>query len=227
MTPDQLRAITCKLRTHLVPEFNILGIPKGETLNAFRERHSCSLGLSVPYWAVAWPGGQALARYLLDNPGLVKGTNVVDFGCGNGLAAIAALKAGARSVKAIDIDPNALVCAAETARINGFELEVSTQVPKTLDVSTRTIILAGDLWYDALTGRHATAVLRKFLQASCSPIFADVNRSFRPRKDVVKLATYDCPTSFEYENSKVISVNISTFSGSDILSMHPPYATKG
>ena len=139
MTPDQLWSITRKRRTQLVPEFEILGIPEKETFDSFRERHSGCLGLSVPYWAVSWPGGQALARHLLDNPELVKDKNVVDFGCGNGLAAIAALKSGARSVKAIDIDPNALVCATETARINGFELEVSTQTLETLQPLPRTI----------------------------------------------------------------------------------------
>src|SRR5436190_9988461 len=79
-----------------------------------------------PYWAFAWAGGQALARYLLDHPETVAGRAMLDFGAGSGLVAIAAAKAGALSVTAADIDPFAAAAIAANAALNGVAIEVVT-----------------------------------------------------------------------------------------------------
>jgi predicted nicotinamide N-methyase len=81
---------------------------------------------TAPYWAFCWGSGQALARYVLDRPELVRGRVVADFGAGCGVAAIAALKAGARSAIAVDIDPNALEACRRNALLNGVSLETAS-----------------------------------------------------------------------------------------------------
>lgn len=98
---------------------------------------------SAPYWAFCWGAGQALARYLLDNPELVRGKKVVDFGSGSGVAGIAASLAGASHVTAVDIDPTALRVSTYNAEINGVELDTSDQVPQHWDV-----LLASDVLYE-------------------------------------------------------------------------------
>ena len=35
-----------------------------------------------PFWSIYWPGGQALARYIIDNPSTVRGRRVLDVGSG-------------------------------------------------------------------------------------------------------------------------------------------------
>jgi predicted nicotinamide N-methyase len=79
-------------------------------------------GLPPPFWAFAWAGGQALARYLLDRPETVAGRDVLDFGSGSGLVAIAAAKAGAASVRAAEIDPFAAAAIAANAALNNVEI---------------------------------------------------------------------------------------------------------
>lgn len=97
-----------------------------------------------PYWAFCWGGGQALARWLLDHPLLVRGLDVVDLGTGSGVAAIAAARAGARRVVAVDVDPTALEVTRANAAENGVVLETSTRAPDACDV-----LLASDVLYEA------------------------------------------------------------------------------
>jgi len=100
---------------------------------------------NMPYWAFIWSSGRALARYLLDNPELVKDKVIADFGAGSGVVALAALKAGAKRAIAIDIDQAALLASEENAKLNEMSLDVST----TLDgLEGVDIILVGDVLYD-------------------------------------------------------------------------------
>ncbi|MFT3926783.1 MAG: 50S ribosomal protein L11 methyltransferase [Myxococcales bacterium] len=97
----------------------------------------------APYWAFCWGSGQALARYLLDRPELVRGRVVADFGAGSGVAALAALRAGATRAVAVDIDPCALAAARANAELNGLFLELAEQLPAEFDV-----LLASDVLYE-------------------------------------------------------------------------------
>src|SRR5258705_11536264 len=54
------------------------------------EEALAEIGLPPPFWAFAWSGGQALARYLMDDPALVAGKRVVDFDSCSGILAISA-----------------------------------------------------------------------------------------------------------------------------------------
>jgi len=125
----------------LVPEIRLWLVASHVDLNA-----RCAElleGSSAPYWAFCWGSGQALARYVLDRPELVRGKTVVDFGAGSAVVAIAAGRAGAARVIAVDIDPKARRYAALNATLNGVELEVTERLPADWDV-----VLASDVLYE-------------------------------------------------------------------------------
>jgi predicted nicotinamide N-methyase len=126
----------------LCPELQLWLLHDGVDLNA--RVSELFESTTAPYWAFCWGAGQAMARYLLDNPVLVRGRHVVDFGSGSGVAGIAALLAGAARVTAVDIDPQALCVAGYNAQANGVSLETSDVVPAEWD-----ILLASDVLYDS------------------------------------------------------------------------------
>src|SRR5437762_7425028 len=101
----------------------------------------------LPYWGFAWPGGLAIARYLRDNPAEVAGARVLDIAAGSGLCGIVAMRLGAASVLAIDVDPMAEATVALNARANGVRIgfrrrDLLDESPPACDV-----ILAGDVCY--------------------------------------------------------------------------------
>jgi ribosomal protein L11 methyltransferase len=53
-----------------------------------------------------------------------RGGDVVDFGCGSGVLALAALRLGARSASCFDIDPQALIATGDNATANGLSAQV-------------------------------------------------------------------------------------------------------
>lgn len=132
-----------------------------------------------PFWAFAWPGGQVLARYLLDHPEEVAGRRVLDLGAGSGLGAIAAAKAGARSALANDIDP--VACAA--ARINAAanRVEIATSVEDLLGGPARAdVILIGDTFYLPELQMRVTPFLQAARAAGALILFGDRTTIRRP-----------------------------------------------
>ncbi|EIA3113354.1 50S ribosomal protein L11 methyltransferase [Vibrio cholerae] len=71
----------------------------------------------------------ALCLEWLDNLDL-SGKTVIDFGCGSGILAIAAIKLGAAKVIGIDIDPQALLASKDNAARNGVEDQIEVYLPK-------------------------------------------------------------------------------------------------
>src|ERR1700678_1728010 len=123
--PDQfVRANTVLTASSLVPEVRLHLATEILPLWNKTEDEIEKNGLPPPYWAFAWAGGQALARYVLDTPETVRGKRVLDFGSGSGLVAIAAAKAGASSILAVDIDAFAVAAITLNARANGVEIDV-------------------------------------------------------------------------------------------------------
>lgn len=220
MTPEQLKSITECTPPPLVPEIAVAGIPDHHTFETFRAQHHDVIGASTPYWLIAWPGGQGLARYLLDTPQLISRRRVIDLGCGNGLVAIAAAMAGARSVLAVDVDPNALVCARENASLNKVVIETKTADLRNFTPGPGDLVCAGDLWYDQSTGRLATGYLARLRNAQCPVLFCDGGRSFRPRSNVTCLKTYELSVSAEFERSAKLSLRICTLKTANIHSTH-------
>ena len=140
---------------------------------------------TAPYWAFCWGSGQALARYLLDHPALVAGRDVVDFGAGGGVAAIAAMKAGAKSACAVDIDPNAVAASLRNAALNGVVLHASRALPAHYDV-----LLASDVLYEVGN--------RDFLRGEIAKgrrvIVSDPLRPNNPRLELTPSAEYEVRT---------------------------------
>ena len=155
-------------------------------------------GTSPPFWAFAWPGSQALARHMLDNPALVRGRRVLDFAAGGGLAAIACARAGAARVDAAEIDPLARAAIALNAQANGADVRVLdgdvVGQPCAWDV-----ILCGDVCYEAPMTRHILPWLRT-MAASAEVWVADPGRAYLPEAGMVDVAAYDVPTSIELED---------------------------
>lgn len=224
---SEFRRITALTASALVPELRYRGLPEGETLEEFRTSHFAALGANVPFWAVAWPGGQALARYLLDRPETVAGRAVVDLGCGNGLVAAAAMMAGAASALAIDLDPRAVTAAAETARLNNVAIDTQRADLAEIPPEPDAVICAADLWYEPVLGRLATAALVQLAQTAALVLIADPGRPGRPRRGTSEIARYPVPASQEFERADVIETRVFNFANRDILAMHPPHAPNG
>ncbi|MGD0103454.1 MAG: 50S ribosomal protein L11 methyltransferase [Rhodopila sp.] len=150
-----------------------------------------------PFWAFAWPGGQALARRVLDNPALVAGKRVLDFAAGCGIAAIACAMAGAASVEAAEIDNLALAAIGLNAAVNG------TLVTRTRDgVGARCrwdLILCGDICYEApMTSRIMPWLTG--MAASAEVWIADPGRSYLPQHGLQPFASYRIETTRELED---------------------------
>jgi predicted nicotinamide N-methyase len=152
-----------------------------------------------PFWAFAWPGSMALARYLLDRPAVVRGRTVLDYGAGSGLAAIAAARCGASEVLACDTDPVAAVAQSLNAELNGVTLTIVTG-----DASSSTaeveVILAGDVCYEREPAEATIAWLRERAARDALVLIADPGRHYAPADGLELLATYDVPVLRELES---------------------------
>ncbi len=143
-----------------------------------------------PYWAFAWPGGQALARFILDNPELVEGKHVLDVGAGSGLASIAATKAGASVAIANDIDPLAAAVSELNGRLNGADIEASTE--DLLDRSVKAgLIVIGDLVYEPRLETRVEAFLLRAQAAGIPVLFGDRVSSRLPSLPFKQIAEFE------------------------------------
>ena len=165
--------------------------------------------LPPPFWAFAWPGGQALARYVLDHPEVVAGRSVLDLGSGSGLAAIAAALAGASAVLASDVDPFAAAAIGLNAAANHVRVDVTGDV---LDGAGEdaAVILAADVWYQRELADRAITLLRRADDRGADVLVGDIGRAFLPRPMLRELAAYDVPVLAELENTSVKRVLILT-----------------
>ncbi len=169
-------------------------------------------GDELPFWAFAWPGGQVLARWLLDHPGVVAGRDVIDIGCASGLVGIAAALAGARSIVCIDVDPVAIAAVTANAAING--VVVQTRCADVLDElpsaeqADGSVVVAGDLFYERALAERSTAWLRRQAAAGAIAIAGDADRSYAPTERVVTLAAFDVDTHAGIERSPRVHVRV-------------------
>lgn len=156
-------------------------------------------GLGVPFWCVPWAGGQALARFVLENPDVVRGKRVLDFGAGSGLIAIAAAKAGAAEVRAVDVDPIAVAACALNAAANDVTIDVVCEdiVDRDPDAD---VVLAGDVWYELTASARFARWLRSLSGTGTRVLTGDPGRHYVP-SNARELAAYEVPTSIELESS--------------------------
>ena len=167
-----------------------------------------------PFWAFPWAGGQALARYVLDNPGVVRGRRVLDVASGSGLVAIAAAKAGAASVTATDIDPDALAAIAGNAAANEVAVDVRHLDMGAADAGGADVVLAGDVFYQRELAATALAFLRAAATGSAATskggdvLVADPGRAFVPRDRLTPVVAYEIPVLAAIEDVAVKTVTV-------------------
>jgi predicted nicotinamide N-methyase len=198
-----IRANTRLLAVPLVPEIVLHVADEAVPLWSKTEEELGEAGLPPPFWAFAWAGGQALARYVLDHPQTVAGRDVVDFASGSGLVAIAAMKAGARRVRAADIDPFARAATLLNAAANGVIV-----VPHAEDLLAggevdAEVVLAGDIFYERDTAAAAFTFLARHHARGALVLIGDPGRSYLPRGRLVARAEYRVPVTRDLEDADI------------------------
>ena len=180
-----------EIRLHLATEV----VPLWQATEATLEK----AGLPPPYWAFAWPGGQAVARHVLDNPRLVAGRRVLDLAAGCGVAAVAAAMLGARA-SASEIDRFALAAIGLNAALNGVEVasidrDVLDDPPGDWDT-----VLAGDLCYERPMADRVASWIKAQARAGVTVLMGDPGRAYKPADGLAEVARYVVPTSRDLED---------------------------
>jgi predicted nicotinamide N-methyase len=207
MTPGQratfIRANTEILAPPLVPEVRLHLAHEALPIWQKTEEELGEIGLPPPFWAFAWAGGQALARHVLDHPERVRGKRVLDLASGSGLVGIAAMRAGAASVLAADIDAFAVSAMAINAALNAVSLNVTgedllTSAPPAVDV-----ILVGDLFYEQGLAGRCFNWLSAAKAGGSTVLIGDPGRSYLPKEKLTAIAHYTVPVTRDLEDSEI------------------------
>lgn len=208
MTPDDfVRVHTTIARPALVPEIALHLATEITPIWQATETWLAEQNIEPPFWAFAWPGGQATARLLLDDPSRVAGRRVLDFAAGCGIAAVAAAMAGAASVEAAEIDPLALAAVRLNAALNG--VAVATPEGDIVGAPCRwDVILAGDVCYEAPMTAHILPWLRAMAAAGAEVLLADPGRAYLPAEGLQPLVRHAVATSLELEDRTLREVTI-------------------
>ncbi len=122
---DFIRTNTNLSRLSLVPEIKLHMESDITRLWHITENDLKQKDIDPPFWAFAWPGGQAIPLYLLDNPLVIKNKYVLDLASSSGTARILALLASARHVDFNEIDPLACKTISLNITANGLNLSPS------------------------------------------------------------------------------------------------------
>jgi len=200
MTPESfITANAALMAPPLVPEIRLYLATEVVPLWRATEEELEKMGVPPPYWAFAWAGGQALARYILDHPQSVAGKRVLDIGSGSGLVAIAAAKASAASVLAADIDAFSAAAIALNAAANGVTVEV-TQDDLIGVEGDWDVILVGDLFYERPLAERLLAWLKALNRPA---LLGDPGRSYFPKDRTERLALYNVQTSRDLEDRDI------------------------
>ena len=157
--------------------------------------------LPPPYWAFAWAGGQALARYILDHPAEVRGASVLDLATGSGLCAIAALQAGAAELLGADIDPWAGDALALNTSLAGVHVPFDERDLLDEDPPAVDVILAGDIGYEWNLATRGSAWLHQAAAAGTRVLIGDPERHHLPPDGLTSVATYEVPTTLDLEQT--------------------------
>ena len=186
----------------MVPEFKLWlaseYVPIWQATEAWLEEQN----VDPPYWAFCWPGGQAIARYLLDNPEQVRGKHVIDFAAGSGVSSMAAARAGAGTVIANDIDTLSLVAARLNAAANGLTIETSSEdwLAGQSGDPEADVVIAGDVCYEREMSKQAIEWLRSHANRGRLVLLGDPGRNYFTAQGLEERARYDIPTSLQLEN---------------------------
>lgn len=205
---DFIVANTKLMPVPLVPEVNLHLAHEAVPLWQKTEEELGEMGLPPPFWAFAWAGGQALARYVLDNPHVVRGKTVIDLASGSGLVGIAAMRAGARSVLAADIDHFAVEAIRLNAQSNAVAIAATADDLLQVSAPVAGVVLVGDLFYE----RHLAERLLSWLQSArangTDVLIGDPGRSYLPREKLVAAASYQVPVTRDLEDAEIKNTSV-------------------
>jgi len=197
-----IRAQTRLLATPHAPEIILHLADEATELWQKTEDEIGEIGLPPPFWAFAWAGGQALARYLLDHPALISGRSVLDFASGSGLVAIAAAKVGAAKVEACDIDDFALAAMQLNAQANGVELKIMNDNLIGRDEGWQ-VVLAGDVSYERDMAQNVTDWLHGLSRRGALVLIGDPGRAYLDRQRLEIVAEYQVPVTRTLEDCEI------------------------
>lgn len=193
-----------------VPEISLYLADEAHDLWHKTEEELATIGLPPPFWAFAWAGGQGVARYILDHPDMVAGKTVLDFASGSGLVAIAAMKSGAKSVHASDIDPFALPAIEINAAANNVAI-----TPTLTDLIDQDhgwdVVLAGDVFYERPLADRLIPWFSKLAARGARIIVGDPGRAYLPKDRLEQLAVYTVPVTRALEDAEVKRTTVWTF----------------
>jgi predicted nicotinamide N-methyase len=193
-----VRTHTMLDRTPFVPEITLHLASAITPIWQATEAWLAERNMDPPFWAFAWPGGQALARHVLDNPASIAGHRVLDFAAGCGIAAIACALSRAHSIEAAEIDP--LACAAITMNAAANGVSVTLSAADIVGAECRwDVILCGDVCYEAPMTSIIMPWLRRMAREA-NVWIADPGRSYLPLSGLSAFARYRVPTTLELED---------------------------
>ena len=201
--PDFIAANTRLQTVPHAPEISLWLADEITPLWRLTEEELGAMGLPPPFWAFAWAGGQALARWLLDHSTEVAGKRVIDLATGSGLVGIAAMKSGAASVLAADIDPFCAAAVAANACSNGVEIAFTEANPLDAPPPPVDLICAGDVFYEKPMAEAVLAWLKQAQANGTRVIVGDPGRTYFPKSGLTLLAEYTVPTTRELEDQEV------------------------
>lgn len=198
-----IRANTKLIAPPLVPEI-VLHLAE-ESLSIWQktEEELGAINLPPPYWAFAWAGGQALARYLLDNAQLVAQKRVLDLGSGSGLSAIAAAEAGAVHVLAAEIDAIALAAIALNAEANSVRVAATTEDLLAGPPPDCDVVLVGDLFYERPLADKVATFIARAQERGALVLIGDPQRNYFPKGAFEQAAEYAVPVTRELEDAEI------------------------
>jgi predicted nicotinamide N-methyase len=196
-------ANTKLLSPPLVPEVKLRLAQESLPIWRKTEEELGKLNLAPPYWAFAWAGGQALARYIIDHPTLIEGKHVLDLGSGSGLTGISALMKNAELVLAADIDPVALVAITINAATNNVSIETTADDLLGRPPSGFDVILVGDLFYERQLAERVLAFIVAAVANGALALIGDPQRNFFPQGRFEPVAEYRVPVTRELEDAEI------------------------
>jgi predicted nicotinamide N-methyase len=198
-----IKANTRLLPVPLVPEIHLHLAEESLAIWHRTEEELGRMNVPPPWWAFAWAGGQALARYVLDNPDLAAGRSVLDLGAGSGLTGIAALKAGAARVLAADTDPFALAAIALNAAANGVALEATGEDLLAAPPAWFDLVLVGDLFYERVLAERVLAFVEAARTLGAAVLVGDPRRSYFPKEHFAQVVEYSVPVTRDLEDMEI------------------------
>jgi predicted nicotinamide N-methyase len=198
-----ITANTRVLSPPLVPEIVLHLAEESVPIWQKTEEELGEMNVPPPYWAFAWAGGQALARYVLDNPQLLAGKRVLDLGSGSGLTAIAAMKSGAAGVLASDLDLISLAAVRLNAEIN--DVVVATTSENLLEKAPEDydVILVGDLFYERSLAELVTRFIERAAPSGTLVLIGDPQRNYFPKGRFISAGEYRVPVTRELEDAEI------------------------